>query len=64
MARIDDYSKCAGDFVFYVEQGLYRMVGEYIEIRGRDKILSNEVRVLIKPKKIRWLRKEYDIVAM
>ncbi len=40
------------------------MVGEYIEIRGRDKILSNEVRVLIKPKKIRWLRKEYDIVAM
>ena len=40
------------------------MVPETTPIRGRDKILSNEVRVLIKPKKIRWLRKEFDILAM
>lgn len=40
------------------------MVGEYTIIRGKEKILSNEVRVLIKPKKIRWIRREYDIIAM
>ena len=40
------------------------MVGKYTEIRGKNKIINNEVRVLIKPKKIRWLRKEYDIIVM
>lgn len=40
------------------------MVSKNTLIRGRDKILSNEVRVLIKPKKIRWIRHEFDILAM
>ena len=40
MAGRYDPGECAGDHVVYAEQGLYRMVGLYTEIRDRIAIME------------------------
>ena len=52
------------DSVFYLEQGLHGVVERAVVIRGKNKVICQELMVNINTRKIRWLRHEFDIVAL
>ena len=43
MAGCDDTGKYTGDFIFYYESGLYRVVPEYTVVQGCEALTLNEL---------------------